>query len=759
MGTRHNAISLAVAIALGAGPSAASAQLLDEIIVTATKREESIQAVAISVSAIGGEEIAELGLSDMTDITQQVPGLQLNTWSPQLTIFNLRGVSQNNFVDNLEAPVAVYQDDAYIASINAVSGQLFDMERVEVLRGPQGTLFGRNATGGLIHYISHGANEDELNGYLRINAGSYSRVSVEGAVGGALSDNVRGRLAFRHETADGYIKPDRSIPPVDKRAIGGTDGYGVRATLQVDFSDSLQGNFIAKFNKDNDVPTGGYVFENCEFDASSLCPVDESGRAITLPGVVSGDVHLHQNDTRGFLDRDVMSLTARFDKQLENGREFTSITNYMDVDKTYLEDGDAFPAPIVVFGQAAKIKQFTQELRLSGSSEQLNWQVGAYYMDFQFDGQAFTAGAPVIGLSFDLQAAGIIDAPVVGDGNPFDGRSDRITDLTVKNMSLFGQVDYNLSDSLTLTAGLRWSDDAKDVDWTAYFSSDQNPTPIVYAATANNALAGASTILNVFNDDAINYDDFAARLSLKKQFNDSTQGFIAWNRGIKGGNWTLASAVSPDRFTHKEEVLNSYEIGVKSDLSESVRLNATVYYYDYKNYQNFVAIPPDSVSPNPQVGNSDVKAVGGEVELFLKPADRWDIGLGLTFENSEVDEVNAGSAPIRNAELPNAPNFSANYLLRYAQPVGDSELVFVFDGAYYDDQFLEVTNGPGTLQEAYNVSNVKLTWRSGNWAVSAWSKNVFDETYKAYSLDLGILGATTFYAPPRTSGVTLEVNF
>ncbi|MFZ9061193.1 MAG: TonB-dependent receptor domain-containing protein, partial [Steroidobacteraceae bacterium] len=252
---------------------------------------------------------------------------------------------------------------------------------------------------------------------------------------------------------------------------------------------------------------------------------------------------------------------------------------------------------------------------------------------------------------------------------------------------------------------------------------------------------------------------FAARLSLKKQFNDSTQGFIAWNRGIKGGNWTLASAVSPDRFTHKEEVLNSYEIGVKSDLSESVRLNATVYYYDYKNYQNFVAIPPDSVSPNPQVGNSDVKAVGGEVELFLKPADRWDIGLGLTFENSEVDEVNAGSAPIRNAELPNAPTFSANYLLRYAQPVGDSELVFVFDGAYYDDQFLEVTNGPGTLQEAYNVSNVKLTWRSGNWAVSAWSKNVFDETYKAYSLDLGILGATTFYAPPRTSGVTLEVNF
>lgn len=759
METRHNAISLAVAIALGAGPSAASAQLLDEIIVTATKREESIQAVAISVSAIGGEEIAELGLSDMTDITQQVPGLQLNTWSPQLTIFNLRGVSQNNFVDNLEAPVAVYQDDAYIASINAISGQLFDMERVEVLRGPQGTLFGRNATGGLIHYISHGANEDELNGYLRINAGSYSRVSVEGAVGGGLSDNVRGRLAFRQETADGYIKADKSIPPVDTRAIGGADGYSLRGSLQVDFSDSVQGNFVVRYSKDDDVPTGGYVFENCEFDASSLCPVDESGRAITLPGVVSGDVHLHQNDTRGYLDREIVAATARFDATLSGGNELVSITSYLDMDKQYLEDGDAFPVPIVVFGQDAKVKQLTQELRLSGESGDLQWQVGAYYMDYQFDGLGLTIGAPNIGLSFALLDAGIIDAPVVGDGNPFDGRSDRITDLNVKNYSVFGQADYSLSDSLTLTAGLRWSDDSKKLNWTAYFSSDQDPTPIIYAATANSRLAGAPSILNVFDNDQINYDDYAARLALKKQFSESTQGFISWNRGIKGGNWTLSSNVAPDKFTHKAEVLNSFEVGVKSDISDGVRLNATLFYYDYNDYQNFVAIPPDDVSPNPQVGNSDVKAVGGEVELFLKPADRWDIGLGLTFENSEVDEVNAGSAPIRNAELPNAPNFSANYLLRYAQPVGDSELVFVFDGAYYDDQFLEVTNGPGTLQEAYNVSNVKLTWRSGNWAVSAWSKNVFDETYKAYSLDLGILGATTFYAPPRTSGVTLEVNF
>lgn len=753
------AISIAVAAAIGTSSGIAYGDVLEEVTVTATKREESVQDIPLSVSALSGEQLDALGLSDMAEITQQFPALQLNSWSPQMTIFNIRGVSQNNFVDNLEAPIAVYQDDAYVASLNAVSGQMFDIKRVEVLRGPQGTLFGRNATGGLIHYISRGADEEELNGYAELSVGSFDRTSLEAAIGGSFSDMVRGRIAFRYEEADGYIEGDSSIPPVDPRAIGGAEGYGIRGTLQVDFSDTLQGDFIAKYNKDDDVPTGGYVFENCEFDASSFCPVDESGRAITLPGVVSGDVHLHQNDTRGFLDRDTLNLTAKFVKETESFGEFVSITNYMDMDKTYLEDGDAFPGPIVVFGQAADVSQFTQEFRLSGETDSMKWQVGAYYMDYQFDGKGLTIGAPNIDLSIALADAGIIAAPVVADPNPFDGRSDRITDLSVENISIFGQVDYFLSDSLTLVAGLRWSDDTKDIDWTAFYSSDDDPDPIIYAATANNSQSGAPTILNFFDDDSINYSDYAARLALQKQFNDSTQGFISWNRGIKGGNWTLSSGVSPDRFVHVEEVLNAFEIGVKSDISDILRVNATAYYYDYKDYQNFVALPPGATSPNPQVGNSDATASGAEVELFITPTDNLDIMLGFAFIDSEVDEVEAGGAPIIDAEFPNAPNTSANYLVRYAAPIGNNEWAFQVDGAYYGDQFLEVTNGPGTEQDSYNVSNVRLTYRTDWFSVSLWSKNVFDESYKAYSLDLGLLGATSYYAPGRTNGITLEASF
>jgi iron complex outermembrane receptor protein len=174
--------------------------LFEVIEITATKRSESIQEVPVSVSALSGEQLDALGISDNAEITQQIPNFQVNAWSPQLTIFNLRGVSQNNFVDNLEAPIAVYQDESYIASMNAISGQMFDIERVEVLRGPQGTLFGRNATGGLVHYISRGASDEYTNGFVDVSVGSFNRQSVEGAIGGAISDNVRARFAFRHET-------------------------------------------------------------------------------------------------------------------------------------------------------------------------------------------------------------------------------------------------------------------------------------------------------------------------------------------------------------------------------------------------------------------------------------------------------------------------------------------------------------------------------------------------------------------------------
>ncbi len=771
-------VTLAAVVAL---PITGSAQVLEEIVVSAQKREENLQDVPISVTAFTGEQLDALGITDFTEITQQIPALQLNAWSPNLTIFNLRGISQNSFNDNLEGPVAVYMDDAYVGSLNGISGQMFDMKRVEVLRGPQGTLFGRNATGGLIHYISQDASEADTNGYVEAEAGDYGRAGLEFAVGGSFSDNVRARLSGRWSEMDGYIESvDTNLPggggllfPGSGQDIGGLDGYALRGTMQVDFSDKLQGNFWIKYSEDTDIPTGGYVFENCPFQAppnDTLCEVDQFGRAITEPGVIDlfglpADEHEHYNEHPGILNREQTSVTARFDYSMDNGTEFTSITNYMGMDKFYDEDGDALAIPILTFQTFVDWTQWSQELRWSGETDKSRWQVGAYYLDMENDGGTNVTGAPAFGnllAAGRVVAAGGVDT-ALATGNPFNGFEGAVGNqlylLESKNWSVFGQADFDLTDRLTMTTGLRWSQDDKKINLGITYADNFNPVPILVDGSAARAALNPGV-------DEVDYGDWAGRVALNYQLSDSTIIFGSVNRGIKGGNWStgVGANVTEVNFRHNEEVLWSYEAGFKSDF-ENARLNATVYYYDYEDYQAF-----SLAGGGPFIGNSDASSVGGEIELFLYPTERLDIILGTAFIDSTVDRVagansvvGGGTSPndILDAEFPNAPKLSFNYLFRYNFDALGGNLAAQIDGVWNDDQFLEVTNGSGTLQKSYNVSNARLTYTSGSdrFTVSGWVRNFTDETYKQYTLDLGDLGATSYYAPPIMYGLTARIAF
>jgi iron complex outermembrane receptor protein len=771
-------VTLATVMAL---PITASAQVLEEIVVSAQKREENLQDVPISVTAFTGEQLDALGITDFTEITQQIPALQLNAWSPNLTIFNLRGISQNSFNDNLEGPVAVYMDDAYVGSLNGISGQMFDMKRVEVLRGPQGTLFGRNATGGLIHYISQDASDADTNGYVEAEAGDYGRAGLEFAVGGSFTDNVRARLSGRWSEMDGYIDSvDTNLPggggllfPGSGQDIGGLDGYALRGTMQVDFSDKLQGNFWIKYSEDTDIPTGGYVFENCPFQAppnDTLCEVDQFGRAITEPGVIDlfglpADEHEHYNEHPGILNREQTSVTARFDYSMDNGTEFTSITNYMGMDKFYDEDGDALAIPILTFQTFVDWTQWSQELRWSGETDKSRWQVGAYYLDMENDGGTNVTGAPAFGnllASGRVVAAGGVDT-ALATGNPFNGFEGAVGNqlylLESKNWSVFGQADFDLTDRLTMTTGLRWSQDDKKINLGITYADNFNPVPILVDGSAARAALNPGV-------DEVDYGDWAGRFALNYQLSDSTIIFGSVNRGIKGGNWStgVGANVTEVNFRHNEEVLWSYEAGFKSDF-ENARLNATVYYYDYEDYQAF-----SLAGGGPFIGNSDASSVGGEIELFLYPTERLDIILGTAFIDSTVDRVagansvvGGGTSPndILDAEFPNAPKLSFNYLFRYNFDALGGNLAAQIDGVWNDDQFLEVTNGSGTLQKSYNVSNARLTYTSGSdrFTVSGWVRNFTDETYKQYTLDLGDLGATSYYAPPIMYGLTARIAF
>lgn len=754
----------------------AHAQIVtDEVIVTAQKRSQSVQEVPVAITAYSGEQIEALGIDNTTEITQQVPSLQVSAWSPNVTIFNIRGISQNNFTDNLEAPVAVYIDDAYMGSINGISGQLFDVERVEVLRGPQGTLFGRNATGGLIHYITRDASEEDANGYLKGTYGSFNRVGIEGAIGGAVSENVRVRLAAQSSRADGYVKSTDGPGPLPESGqdLGGENGFAIRATVQADITDRLQGNFTYKHSRDDGVDTGGYVFENCNFQANGYCSTNSAGLGNGDDGVINGitgepaSPFENFGDTAGFLDREVNSYQASFDYEFGNGMELTSITNITDLDKSYLEDGDAIPVLVINFANSQEFKQFSQEVRLSGSTERSKWQVGGYYLDMELDGNVTTVGAPVFGAAFDIN--GDADNPSVFQEYVIDS----------KNLSVFGQVEYALSDALNLTVGGRYSMDDKKNDYLATLRN---------GSFGNTQLGSDETFAAVIPGiNEIEYNDWAGRLGLDYKLNDDTLLFASVNRGIKGGNWTLAADVAPETFRHDPEVLTSYEAGFKSSLNDgSLKINGTAFIYDYKDYQAFAV-----TGGTPQVTNSDAKSHGAELEILWSPTSNFDMILGGAYLDTEVEQVRGPQeqfgpeffpgAPdaqfcenqggfffcdypddvIQNAEFPNAPKFSANYLFRYNVDFDGGNVAAQFDGAYYGDQFMEVTNGPSAIQEAYNVSNVSLTLTDSKdeWEASIFAKNVFDQEYRAYSLNLGILGTTSFYAPPRTYGASLKRSF
>ena len=705
-------------------PFNGATQVLEEIVVTAQKREQNIQDVGIAVTAFSGEQLEQLGVTNTTEITQQAPGLQLFTYTPSLVVFNIRGVSQNNFIDTLEAPVAVYMDEAYVASLNGLGQQLFDMERVEVLRGPQGTLFGRNATGGVIHYLTNAPDENELNGYIKGGIGEYSNYIAEGAVGGALAPNFRARVAGRFEKADGYTK---SITE-GVRDTNGKDGFAVRASAQFDVSGDVRVDAKVYYSEDNDAPTGGYV-------AYASKASRETGYGSTPESTpIAGSVHRHANGLEGSLDRDVTSVTGKITWDVNDSLQFISITSYMDIHKDYFEDAGGGFIPNFPYNPVADTSQFSQELRLSGSQDRFRWQVGGYYLDLEIIGSDYVSGEFVTLLP--------------------EGRIDADWNLDSKNWSIFGQAEFDLTEQLTFTGGLRYSQDDK-----TYALSNTSRGEGLVDALSGEFVPPDVELFNSawFPSDLteIDYGDFAVRAQLDWRPNDDLLVFAAFNRGIKGGNFTTFFS-TPQDLAHDEEVLHSYEIGFKKTYPGlGMRLNATGFYYDYDDYQAFGLI-----AAFPEIRNTDAEVYGGEVEVAWSPVDRLDLLAGVSFLESEIDRVPTvqsffgiilPSQQIEGNELPTSPAVSINFLARYAIPMASAggEFALQVDGNYNSDQYLDVFNSAASKEQAYFVGNLRFSYTTADekWTATAFIKNFTDTKHRLYLLDLA---AGDLFAPPDT---------
>jgi iron complex outermembrane receptor protein len=441
--------AVAATLAMGAylpahAQQAGASSGIEEIVVTAQRREENLQDVGIAVTALGGAMLTDLNITTATDITRAVPSLKMNAYSSSQVVFNIRGVSQNDYGDQQEPPVAVYQDDSYASSINVASFPIFDLARVEVLRGPQGTLFGRNATGGAIQFVSNKPTRD-FEGYATVTAGSYNQFIVEGALSGPFTDNFQARIAAISNTDDGYM--ESVVAGVPDR--GGNDHYAVRGQVAWQPSETTDLNLIVRYMKANKETQAGI------YSQEPACPNDQFQGEFTKPdqscafwGTGPGEGGTgYRNDAitpsrggdpwktaetqRSYVDREITGATLHFDWDIGE-LHLVSITDYQDATKFYLEGGDASPVDGVLFYQGSDLEQYSQEFRLSGETGNHTWVAGVY------------------GMKVDGKYTGKFATPFYGY-DPTIEMSQKTTSYAV-----FAQDEWQFADAWKLIVGARY---------------------------------------------------------------------------------------------------------------------------------------------------------------------------------------------------------------------------------------------------------------------------------------------------------------
>lgn len=716
--------SVAIAATMIGISGAANAQsLFDEIIVTAQKRAQNVKDVGISITSFSGDQLQALGYTSTADIVTQTPSLRILSYSPALTVFNIRGVSQNDFADHYEGPVAVFADEAYISAQGAVDTQLVDIERVEVLRGPQGTLFGRNATGGLIHYISRKPG-DQFEGFGEITVGSYNQLKLESGVSIPLSDKASTRFSFGTNQHDGWVKNTIG------EDLNESDGYVARGQILLKPSDDFDALVKVQRLYNNETTAGfdqGALFVNAYgLGERLLSDVDYYGTCAGCDPygyLEDPDPWTTANDVIGRFKRETIGVTTILNWWRDNFT-LTSITDYLEMDKYYQSDSDGSPTDLThLFYTSQEFQQISQELRLHGDMDRLRWVIGAYFLDIDSDNESG------VSLNLTLLAATALYYETMP-----------VWHLDTRSWAFFGQAEWDIAPAWTLIGGARYTKDRKTFD---YLVADN--------------FGGSQAFNSSLSPDAKRtFDNVSVKAELDWKPNDDILVYASFNRGHKGGNFAaplfmpIVSAAIP----HDEEVMHAFEIGVKSTfLDGRARLNASLFYYDYKDYQAF------SFSNLTQaITNVDATIKGLEVELTATPIDGLDLMVGVSALDGKAKDVQLPSSTIADREMPMTPPVSINFLARYAWPAFGGTLSIQADGQCVDDYYFHVLNAPQSKEDSHFVGNARLTFMAPDdrWQLASFVKNVFENKYRNYTNDISSLGyELDVYAPPRWVGVSL----
>ena len=723
-------LGLGVMILTGSVSVLAQDNALEEVVVTATKRSVALQDLAGSANVLGAEKLGPGGIQEVRDMQVDIPNLSLGDQFGFARVF-MRGIGMTSIDIGGEGAVAFLQDGAIVPRPAAQLMGMFDLDQVEVLRGPQGTLYGRGATAGAINMVTAKPGK-ELGGYLSVTAGNYSLAQFKGAIDVPMGDALSMRLAGSLDSRDGYGNNIFTGSDINDR-----DASAYRATFVYDAGGPLTATLSAQYYEEDD---NNYAFSYFGQSEGSSIPVPFGvpilgGNTVSMVGGGFYDIN---SDQEPINDRDGQLINLTIDYALNDRWSLKSITSSQSMDRFLRDDLDSTDANL--FGQnnyTEESDSFGQELILNYSSDRLDVLGGVMYFEEELYGEV---RVPLTNLCFLLapDACGTPVGDFLNGGNYLqDG------DVDIEAWGAYVEANYSISDKWSVIAGLRYNYEERDGTGSFIFDAIS---------------------LNVPTNQRESWNDLTPRITLQYSPNDNMLLYATYTEAFKSGVINTGSTSPP----LDPETVDAFEVGLKGqNASGTLRYSVAAFFYDYQDMQiSFV----DETSTVSTVNAAEAENSGIELEVDGSLGNGFSFDFYLTYLNAEYQEFFNGDyangfaiTDLSGNTLPNAPESTAKLGLTWEGAVGGGTLTVRGEAYYQDDVYFTEWNREDAYQKSYEQLNasVDYSWND-QWLLSLWGRNLSDEEVMSNNIitaplyDSLRVGAVL---PPRTYGATVTYQF
>ncbi|MFK7975999.1 MAG: TonB-dependent receptor [Halioglobus sp.] len=728
---KRTAIYLGIMCSIAAPGTTMAQQPLEEVMVTATKRNVALEDLAGAANVLGGDALRPGGIENVRDMVVNIPSLSIGDQFGFARVF-MRGIGMTSIDIGGEGAVAFLQDGAIVPRPAAQLMGMFDLAQVEVLRGPQGTLYGRGATAGAINMVTQKPGE-ELGGYINLTAGNYSLFSAEAAVDVPMSDALAARFATKIEKRDGYGENLFSGEDVDDR-----DAQAYRATFVYDDGGMFNATLSGQYYEEDD---HNYAFHY--FGPSQGTSIDVPLGVPTLGGrtvqMLGGDIYDINSDQEAINERDgyLVNLTLNFD--INEQTSLRSISTLQNMDRFLRDDLDS--TDVNLFGQnnyTEESESFGQEFVLNYNADKYELLVGAMYFEEELFGEVFV---PLTNACYVL-APDLCGTPAADAISAGKYLQDGEVDITA--YGLFAEVTYDVTEQFTVIAGLRYNYEEREGTGSFIFDA---------------------AMLDVNTDADEDWDEITPRLTLQYAIDDLSQVYVTYTEAFKSGVINTGSTSPP----LDPETVEAFEVGYKGQTSDGMLTYAlTGFYYDYSDLQiSFV----DEGSVVSTVNAAAAENYGAEIELAANLGNGFTIDFFGTYLSAEYEEfVNGDYAngfaltDLSGNTLPNAPEYTAKLGITYETEVGDGTLRVHGEVYYQDEVYFTEWNREDAYQDSYELlnANIDYAFADGDWLISVWGRNLGDEEIISNNIITAPLYDSLRVGsvlPPRTIGASVRFQF